>query len=177
MPVSSRRAAFRAASALVLGLTMVTSVPLVANANEIDPQGGGVPCSPGNARVTGTKSISNLTTWPNSSSWRVDGSGPGTLSISRSLTASNSVTGSGGVSYKALSASVGFDVTKSTTSTTSFSVPLKSGEKRQIQVGAVWKRKSFTWTKTVGCAGTAKTVKGSGTAHSFLRFTYRSVKI
>lgn len=174
---SSRRTAFRTASALLLGFALITTGPIVANADEVSPQGGGVPCSPGIPRITSVKSLSNSTTWPNSSSWRVDGKGPGALSISRALTASNTATATGGASAKSISASVGFSVTKSTTSTTSFSVPLKSGEKRQIQVGAVYQRKSFSWTKTVGCAGTAKTVKGTGTAKNFLRFTYRSVKI
>lgn len=135
-----------------------------------------VPCGT-TVTISNVKSISNRTSWPNSANWRVDGQGPGTLSISRALSSTNSVTATGGASHSAIGASVGFNVTKSTTVTTSYSITLAKGERRQIQVGQVWQRKSCTWTKRSGCAGNMKTTKGTGVASNFMRFTYRSVKI
>src|SRR5690606_13262182 len=68
-------------------------------------------------------------------------------------------------------ASVGFNVSSSTTVTTSFSVTLASGEKRQIQVGQVWARKSFSWKKSAGCAGNMTTTPGTGIAKMFRRYS------
>lgn len=140
------------------------------------PRGGPVPCGT-TVTISNVKAISDRTSWPNSADWRVDGKGPGTLSISRTLSSTNSVTATGGASYSAISASVGFNVSQSTTVTTSYSITLAPGEQRQIQVGQVWQQKSFTWTKRSGCAGNISTTTGTGVASKFMRFTYRSVKI
>lgn len=170
-----RNAAVSMALAAVLSFGMAAP-SYAAESDVATPQGGPIPCGTIES-VSNVTSISNSTTWPNSSSWRVDGQGPGTLSISRALTSTNSVTGSGGVSLSKISASVGFNVSSSTTVTTSFSVTLASGETRQIQVGQVWARKSFSWKKSAGCAGNMTTTTGTGIAKKFLRYSYRSVKI
>jgi hypothetical protein len=56
--------------------------------------------------------------------WKVEGYGPGTLTLARTLTASNSVSGTVGIDYKAVSANVGFDVTESTGLTASYAYPM-----------------------------------------------------
>lgn len=56
--------------------------------------------------------------------WKVSAYAPGTLTLSRSLGAANSYSGSFGLSPGDISATVGFDVTKSTTYTASYSYPM-----------------------------------------------------
>lgn len=164
-----------AASASENAVVRQSGVSATETPDPVTPQGQ-VPCGT-YVTISNVKSISNRTSWPNEANWRVDGQGPGTLSISRALSSTNSVTATGGASYSAISASVGFNVTESTTVTTSYSITLAKGERRQIQVGQVWAQKSYTWTKRSGCAGNITTTTGSGVASKFLRFTYRSVTI
>lgn len=152
----------------------------VGNGEDATAYWGGVPCANLPPRITSVKTLPNVTKWPNSSSFRVDGQGPGTLSISRALSTANTVTltGTGTVPNSTVSAAVGFNTTKTTTTTTSYSITLAKGERRQIQVGQVFQVKSFTWERRSGCSGTtAKTYRGTGKAYNFLRYTYRSVPI
>lgn len=187
MGAKTKSNAFRRAAGILAAIALALAVPGAAHAAEPHrasedggsavTYGGGVPCANLPPKITSVKTLPNETKWPNSSSFRVDGQGPGTLSISRALSTANTVTGTLGAS-KIISSAVGFNVTKTTTTTTSYSINLKSGERRQIQVGQVFQVKYFTWERKSGCAGTTfKTHRGSGKAYNFLRYTYRSVVI
>lgn len=173
----SSRTALRTVATGALALALLGGTQAVASAAPIAPAPPGVPCHD-TTRIGTVKKLSNRTTWPNGSNWRVDGKGPGTLSISRTLTSANTITGDFGGNYKVINAKLGFSVTRSTTSSTSYSIKLKSGEKRQIQVGQVWQRKSYNWKRTTSCSGRPDRSKsGTGVGNNFLRYTYRSVKI
>lgn len=97
-----------------------------------------------------------------------------TLSASKSLTYSNSVSGTVTSAYATISSAVGFNATASSTMTASYSLPLNKGQR-----GAIYARPKYQiynvklqryWSGTVGCnfwkdAGTA-------TVKQFIGFDY-----
>jgi hypothetical protein len=70
----------------------------------------------------------------------VSGSGAATLTLSKSVSTSNTYSGSLTASKKSVSAAVGFDITKSRSTTASYSVKVPKGKKYMIQYRRVYKK-------------------------------------
>jgi hypothetical protein len=87
----------------------------------------GKPCRLKGTQVRNSKRISDQTTFPSGGRWSVEGDGGITLTLSFATAIANSVSGTLGASKGAISASVGFSVTKTTTVTVSGSYPTPKG--------------------------------------------------
>ncbi|SNS16215.1 hypothetical protein [Actinomadura mexicana] len=128
--------------------------------------------------------------WPNSPGWRVSGWGPhSTLNLSKAVQISNSVSGTFGVSPKAISATVGFNVTKSYTTAISYTAELKkkahytlrAGTAHKVYVFNVYEKRGtyhFFSPTAARCAWDGKPghYVGTGTAKKFWTVDYRLTK-
>ncbi|SFS36187.1 hypothetical protein [Marininema halotolerans] len=70
--------------------------------------------------------------------------GAGTVKLSKKISVANKVTGTVNVSYSKLTAALGYDVTKTNSTTASFSTYAKTGQK----VGIYWKPVYSRWKVT-----------------------------
>ncbi|MFC4053979.1 hypothetical protein ACFOY4_30160 [Actinomadura syzygii] len=195
------------ATIAVLG---VTGAAAVAGGTVVLAQGGDQPAARNVAAVAGTentkvrknspcaagryskykKLVRTEKAWPNKPGWRVSGWGPHTqLQLSKGIEVSNSVNGTFGVSNETVSATVGFDVTKTTSTTISYTAELKKKAHYTLRAGTVHKVYVFNvyekHGKLVGhkpgtayCQWDGKpgTYVGTGTAKQFWTLDYRLTK-
>lgn len=128
--------------------------------------------------------------WPNKPGWRVSGWGPdATLNLSKAVQVSNSVSGTFGLSNKAVSATVGFNVTFSETTTFSATrnmtkkahYTLRAGTVHKVYIFNVYEKRGkyhFFSPTAARCAWDGKPdhYVGTGTAKEFWTFDYRVTK-
>lgn len=131
------------------------------------------------------------TEWPSAAEWRVSGWGPHqTLRLDRKVSVANKAGATFGLSVEILSASVGFDVTRTQEVGISASAELTQKAHYQLQAGAVYKVYSYEIYYTPGewlvsgmwgsCIpkDNAKPYRaGSGTASKFWTFDHKTVKV
>jgi hypothetical protein len=75
------------------------------------------------------------TVWPNRADWSVQGYGPGRLSLRKSVSVANQVTMTTTVSKSVVSAAVGFSVTKTYQTASSYSITMKDRHLYTIEAG------------------------------------------
>ncbi|GAA0367448.1 hypothetical protein NE235_03335 [Actinoallomurus spadix] len=127
--------------------------------------------------------------WPNDAKHRVSGWGPhATLRLDKQVSVANKVSGTFGASYGSVSATVGFDVTKTWTTTISYSAELKKKAHYTLRAGEVYKVYAFNVYDRRGelhstgpgnfyCAPTGKsTWVGTGKAKKFWTFDFKLTK-
>jgi len=134
------------------------------------------------ATITNVKAVPNVIRYPSGPNWRVSGRGPGQLTLSKSVAVANSVsgtvTGAHDVKAATISAAVGFSVTRTYTTATSFSVTIPSGVTEELRAGAVYGAKTFNWRTVEACdTGYHKAKTGTGEAFRFLRLQYSAKRI
>ncbi|MCJ1714381.1 hypothetical protein [Curtobacterium sp. VKM Ac-2922] len=168
-------------SLLATGL-LVASMSLAgaqaATAATAHPDQGGVGCGPVVTKLSDVTSAGTTKTSPSGPNWSVSGVGPGTLSLTKSVAVSNSVTGNAGVSAETVSGSVGFNVTSTYTTSTGYSVAIPAGQTWVLRADAVYSVTTFHWTQTQTCnvPGGGFSKSGNGKAYKFERLQYRSYR-
>ncbi|WP_065960522.1 hypothetical protein [Curtobacterium sp. UCD-KPL2560] len=165
-----------ATSALIAGLSLTGAQ--TASAVPVHTDQGGVGCGPVVTKLSNVADAGTTVKSPSGPNWSVSGVGPGTLSLTKSVAVSNSVTGNAGVSAEAVSGSVGFNVTSTYTTSTGYSVAIPSGQTWILRADAVYSVKSFHWTQTQSCntPGGGFSKSGNGKAYEFERLQYRSYR-
>lgn len=171
-----KQLAVLAAGLVVVGASMAAAQPASALPAHTDQ--GGVGCGPVVTKVSNVKSAGTITKSPSGGNWQVSAVGPGTLSLTKSVSVSNSVTGNGGVSAGTVSGSVGFNVTSTYTTATGYSIQVPKGQTWVLRADAVYTVKSFHWTQKQSCnvPGGGFSKSGDGKAYKFSELKYRSYR-
>jgi hypothetical protein len=111
-------------------------------------------------------------TWPGDPDWSVSGWGPGTLTMSRSVTVGNTFTATTTVSANAVSVAVGFNASTSWTTGTSYTVNVPDGEQRIIHAGYLSLVYQFDIVKV--CSNGSVTRIGTGKAFQYNHVMYNT---
>ncbi|TYK43248.1 hypothetical protein [Actinomadura decatromicini] len=149
----------------------------------------GQPCSLGKFSKY-KKFVRTEKAWPNQPGWRASGWGPhSTLQLSKQVQVANTVSGTFGVSVEGISATVGFNVTKTFSTTIAYTAELKkkahytlrAGTVHKVYVFNVYEKRGTTrfFTPTaVRCVWDQKPPHyvGTGTAKKFWTLDYRLTK-
>lgn len=137
----------------------------------------GVGCSQPVTKITNIKAAPSITRSPSGPNWETSGVGPGLLTLSKSVTVSNSTTGAGAIESGVLNASLGFDSTKQYTTATAYQFTVPAQQTWVLRADAVYTVKTFHWTITQGCSWGGQNSSGNGTSYKFLRLQYRTYRI
>ena len=146
-----------------------------ANANPT-PNQGGVGCSPAVKKITNVRTAGTEVRSPVGPDWMVSAVGPGVLRLTKGITVSNSVVGSGGLGAGVVNASLGFNVTATTVAATDFSVNVPAGRTVTLRADAVYTVTKFDWriSQTCNTPGASSASSGKATAYRFLQLRFRS---
>lgn len=149
----------------------------------------GQPCSLGKFSKY-KKFVRTEKAWPDQPGWRASGWGPhSTLQLSKQVQVANTVSGTFGVSYSAISATVGFNVTRTYSTTIAYTTELKKKAHYSLRAGTVHKVYVFNVYEKRGhiqfyrptavyCVWDRKPAHyvGTGTAKRFWTLDYRLTK-
>jgi hypothetical protein len=112
-------------------------------------------------------------TWPGTANWSVVGRGPGTLSLTKTVTVGNSYSATASIGAGPVSAGVGFSVTWSEATGTSFSVTVPANETWTIMAGYASLVYQFDVDQV--CSG-KYTKTGTGWAYEYNHLLYQSYR-
>lgn len=163
----------------VVSLLAVLAMTPTALAVTAPPaQARGIGCGPVQHKVWDVKKAPNVTKSPNSPNWKVAARGPGTLTLSKSVSVSNSVTGTVGVPIKFVNAAVGFNAQKTWSTATSYSIRVPKKQTWVLRADAVHTAKTFKWKRWRNCnyPGGSWSKSGTGKALEFNHLKYRSYR-
>jgi hypothetical protein len=134
------------------------------------------------------KYIGTTKVWPNTSYYRASGWGPhSTLRLDKQVSVANKVSATFGASAGGISATVGFDVTKTRTTTFSYAAELKKKAHYTLRAGLVYKVYAFNVYERRGeyrpgvrgiayCSLNKNVWVGTGKASNFWTFDFRLTK-
>lgn len=144
----------------------------VSPSEDSAPRAMGIPCGRAVTTIRNVRNAPALKEKIPAPYGYVTAVGPGDLTLSHSVTVGNSVSGTAGIDYGKINASVGFDVTKAWTVQTSYANHPPAGRRWGVQAYRVYNVKKFDWSYMSGCAGSMKTTSGHGTAKQFDHLEY-----
>ena len=106
-------------------------------------------------KISGVKVVPNIIRYPTGPNWETAARGPGTLTLSKSVSVANSysgtITAAGGSANSKISAAVGFSVTTTYTTAASYTVTVPKGALYELRADAVYSAKTFKWKAATMC--------------------------
>ncbi|MFI6985449.1 hypothetical protein ACIBSV_43770 [Embleya sp. NPDC050154] len=154
------------------------------------PAADGKPCA-GKREAKNPKFIGTHTVWPDEPNWSASSWAPIAVKLDKSVSLANKVGGTLGVSHEGISATVGFDVTKTWTDTISATLPLKGKKGHYVlRGGAAYKDYRFDVYEqrghlrlfggingTLTCQVETRVKVGTSTASRFWRYDFKHNKV
>jgi hypothetical protein len=126
-------------------------------------------------KLKNTKYEFNQESYPGGDAWEVDGWGPATLTLTKSVTVQNTFNANVSISKSIVTAGVGFSVSWSSTTGTSYAVPVPANQYWKVYAGYVDRVYSFDIWRYCPDGSNAKV--GSGFAYKYDHLTYGNARL